>query len=350
MREGRIAPTATKLRDGRVLIVGGVPNRFDMVGPTLASAELYDPRTGTFSSTGSLHQPRGYHTASLLPDGSVIVTGGITALHADGSVDELADAERYDPATGRWTSLGDVLPAPRAHHTADLLDDGRVLLLGGIDFGRGQPADIVSPSSGQTTGATTLFTPSLPGAAVVDEGRVWRVGSTLTIDNQSSDVAVAVIDRATGAVQPQTLSHRRLQAHAMSDVVVDGTSKALIYGVDGDDAVPAHPYGRPVALVVDAGTERATAHPPLSWRDDATATTLRDGRVLFAGGVGEWRYPVAGELFDPTTETFVATCPMVHTRAGAAAVELDDGSVLVVGGVADYGRARLAERFVPGRR
>ena len=87
--------TATLLPNGKVLVAGGRSG-----GSTLASAELYDPATGTWSATGVLATARYYHTATLLPNGKVLVAGG------ENQGDDLATAELYDPATGTWSATG----------------------------------------------------------------------------------------------------------------------------------------------------------------------------------------------------------------------------------------------------
>lgn len=125
MGTGRRAHTATTLADGRVLIVGGIAC-CDATGAFLtATAEIYDPAHGGFQPTGSLGTARALHSAMLLPDGRVLVTGGTI----DGS-NATSTAEIYDTSTGQFVPAGEMQVA-RASHSAVLLTDGRVLVLGG---------------------------------------------------------------------------------------------------------------------------------------------------------------------------------------------------------------------------
>ena len=118
LSRGREFHTATLLPNGKVLVAGG--RGFGLV--ELASAELYDPATGTWSATGSLNTARYDHTATLMRNGMVLVAGG--------NPGELDSAELYDPATGTWSLTGS-LNTPRKDHAATLLPSGMVLVTGG---------------------------------------------------------------------------------------------------------------------------------------------------------------------------------------------------------------------------
>src|SRR5262245_49294854 len=126
----RDSATAILLTSGQVLVVGGEDSSFQ----SLADAELYDPANGTWSVTGSLATPRKKHTATLLPNGQVLVSGGLN-FSSRGS-DFLSSAELYDPATGLWSATGS-MAEKRENHSATLLPNGQVLVTGGVN-GKGQ--------------------------------------------------------------------------------------------------------------------------------------------------------------------------------------------------------------------
>jgi large repetitive protein len=173
MVDARHSHTGTLLSGGSVLVAGGI-GRGDSPGDTrLASAELYDPATGSWTASGDLIEARDGHTATLLRDGAVLVTGG---NDSDGLA--TASAELYDVGTGRWTPVGRMVRA-RTDHVATLLADGRVLVTGGK--GRGglalASAEIYDPLSASWTATASLSEAraghagtQLPGCTVLVAG------------------------------------------------------------------------------------------------------------------------------------------------------------------------------------
>jgi hypothetical protein len=149
MAKALLGHTATLLPNGKVLIAGGVSASLSQ--PTI-SAELYDPSTGRFTITGSMATPRAGHTATLLPNGKILIAGGYTDF-SNGEFHATATAEVYDPATGSF-SPSSSMEAARFEHTATLLPNDTVLIAGGND----STAEIYDPvtDSFSTTGAMEI--------------------------------------------------------------------------------------------------------------------------------------------------------------------------------------------------
>jgi ribosomal protein S10 len=153
MSAARTDPTSTLLQNGMVLVAGGEqPGVASFVGPSLASTEIYDPAVGTWNPTGNMQTARSDHTATLLPTGKVLVAGGDQFDSATYTSTSLASAEVYDPAAGIWTATGSMNVA-RDGFTATLLPNGTVLVAGGgaIGIGSSNSAEIYDPVSGAWT-------------------------------------------------------------------------------------------------------------------------------------------------------------------------------------------------------
>lgn len=134
---------AATLRDGRVLVAGGLTSGNQ---PT-ATAELYDPQSNAWTSAASMNEARSRQTATLLADGRVLVAGG-----RDASGLSLSSAEVYDPTNNTWTLTGG-MSTPRDWHRAVILNDGTALVAGGQNTGAvGNPilrsAELYDPGSG----------------------------------------------------------------------------------------------------------------------------------------------------------------------------------------------------------
>lgn len=137
--------TATLLTNGQVLIAGGYTTVNGLAG--WKSTELYDPSTGTFSVAGDMTAARFFHTATLLPDGKVLIVGGNNSIAGGCFCDPLPSAQLYDPSTASFTPTGGMAIAKSAH-TATLLRNGKVLVTGGAANHSSTGAELYDPSTG----------------------------------------------------------------------------------------------------------------------------------------------------------------------------------------------------------
>jgi len=189
--------TATLLLNGKVLVTGGFNRN---TGSALSTAERYDPATGTWTATGSLAAARNYHTATLLLNGKVLVTGGAPDSAGYSS---LSSTEVYDPNTGTWTAIGSMASARQAH-TATLLPDGRVMVAGGASVGYfTSGAEIYDPAAGAWTATGSLGTArGIHTATLLPDGKVLAAGGNHNTVNAPTIGALSsaeLYDPASGA-------------------------------------------------------------------------------------------------------------------------------------------------------
>jgi hypothetical protein len=176
MNDARVLHTATLLKDGSVLITGGT-DKSDGGGAATASAELYDPSTGTFTPTGSMNSDRAQHTATLLNSGKVLIAGGWNGHAADAADDPPWDplfAELFDPSSETFISTGS-MSTTRIGHTATLLADGKVLLLGGIPGIQDIHSQPPAPQYAE------IYDPSTQAFSGLDDLSVSRQGYSVTL-------------------------------------------------------------------------------------------------------------------------------------------------------------------------
>lgn len=291
MSTARVDAAAATLADGRVLVVGGwqrLRTDADGAAPALASAEIFDPASGTFQMVGSMATPRRAATATRLPDDRVLVAGGFpTAANADGSEhlgDALRSVEIFDPQTGTFSVAGEMVDS-RAVHAAVALQDGRVLLLGGLGLREEEPS-------------------ALPGMGPLDTAEIF---------------------------DPVSGTSRRLDAR----LILGGSDETATTLQDGRILLAPANGGVGAVELFDPTSETFTALEPV---DDTrvaakTLSTLPDGQVLMAGELvdrdGLRALKPAWRLFDPETGSFG---PVMSTDAYSdRAVTLADGQVLLLG-------------------
>jgi Kelch motif/Galactose oxidase, central domain len=346
MTSERANQTATLLADGRILIAGGVGSvkhgNLILKGESVASAELYDPKTGTFSATGSMTVPRDGHTATLLTDGRVLVAGGWD----DGEA--LASAELYDPKTGTFSATGS-MTVPRDGHTATLLTDGRVLIVGGDDGSNAfATAEIYDPKTLMFSSTGPMTTPRTGAAATrLADGRVLVVGGAGPRTSSPVQASAEVYNPKTGTF---SATGSMITARDSQTITLLPDGRVLVAG--GSDS---NGQGLTSAEVYDpkTGTFSATGSMTAA-RFNQTATLLSDGRVMVAGGfvngglmTGGYTNTVvaslaSAELYDPKTGAFTVTGSMSTPRAAHTATLLPDGRVLVAGGFANTAGQTLA--------
>jgi hypothetical protein len=322
MTVARTAHTATLLPDGKVLVAGG------WIGPdrdgAATSAELYDPSSGTWSATGSMHGARAGQTATLLPDGRVLVAGG-----SGGGFGSLATAELYGPVSGTWTATADMLVSGQGQ-TATLLSNGKVLVVGGI-YGPPQQAELYDPISGTWT-ATGFRTTRGSGhtATLLPDGKVLVVGFTSRVKDGGS--SAELYDPGSGSWSATgNLAH--LNTPHTATLLADGS--VLVVGC-GAEVGKGKPTANAELYDPTSGTWTAVRHMLENHGIACAAALLADGRVLVAGGSnatgGSASVLASAEVYDPGTRTWTPAQNLGTARAGQTATLLPGGQVLVTGG------------------
>ena len=340
MLEARVGHTATLLDNGRVLVVGGG----SATSPLLAGVEVFDPARGDWSSAAPLATPRSGHTATFLRDGRVLVVGGMGGQPPRFSA--LASAEIYDPATDTWSATSS-LSGKRSGHTATQLPDGSVLVAGGwSDPLALETAEIYDPAPGTWRPAAPLNVPRFwHSATPLADGTVLLVGGSYEGDLASTlsqtDIYHPVTDtwRAGPRANTSGVFHTATLTRAGDVLVTGGYSWS--------------PTTYPRTEVFEPELRRwSSARDPAEPRESHTATTLAGGEVLVAGGLAYWKngtYLVGigmAEIFSPESGTWRAVGELNVPRHGHTATLLLDGRVLVVGGteLAWTGPSRFAYR------
>ncbi len=316
MTAQRASHTATLLNNGKVLITGGFVGEEN----SLTSAETFDPTTNAFTRAEDMRVARSSHTATLLPNGKILIAGGFNG-------DYLDSAEIYDPQSGKFTAAGKMTTA-RSGQVAVLLNNGKVLLAGGVGTGWTflASAEIYDPASNTFSATGAMTTPRESHTiTLLTDGQVLITGghqgrrSAITIYSSCE-----IYNPANGTFAPA--GNLTVKRHKHDAVLLADGRVLVVGGSDERDGAGAYrnaeiynPTNRTFTAVSNMNDSR--------YKLQGTAVLLKNGKVLIAGGASR------AEVFDPTTNSFsFASGDMGTLRLFATATLLQNGRVLIVGG------------------
>lgn len=318
---GRYSHTATLLNDGKVLIAGG-RGEIGNIQQDIAPCEIYDPATGTFTLTGSLTTPRAGHSAFLLGNGKVIVIGG----RADGTWANVV--ELYDPATGQWANAGSMAvlgvqgntPVYRSSGKSAMLLDGRILTAGGGYLIGGNQAEIYDPATSQS-----ILTAAMPDGDRINHAIIRLTSGVVLVAGGSAYVTNSVVyDPADAWGITGTLATRQLTWEAATVALLPNGKVLHAGGADTDGRTNT-------CQLFDPATGQWTYTGEMSYpRSALISLTLSNGKVLVVGGQAGNAIPA--EVYDQATGQWTLTDSPVPVRSGHTLTLLGNGQVLIAGG------------------
>ncbi|MDC3955724.1 Kelch repeat-containing protein [Polyangium jinanense] len=283
LKQNRFGHTATTLKDGRVLVLGGKALVQQVLNVTNA-AEIFTPANdqpnvpGSWTLVKPMNFARALHTATLLSDGRVLVTGGKTSAL-------VGTTEIYDPETDTWETVGELHQA-RYNHTATLLDENRILVAGGESASPSQTAELWDPAT-KTWAQTTPMSRVHSGhtATRLPSGRVLIAGGSPILAQ-----TIEIFDPASEEWHPGLNMTRPRKDHAAS---VMAGHRIIVTG-GGFEETPF------TTEIFDPATQSWTAAASMEKpRTLHTSTTLLNGRILVAGGTGPAGVLADTEIYTP---------------------------------------------------
>lgn len=343
-REGH---KAVLLKDGRVLILGGATCKNEMwvgriqkmCGGTTNTAEVYSPKTGKFKRVGNMHVQNSEFTATLLNDGKVLIVGSYESRKPNNS-------ELFNPDTNKFENTAPLNIQRSRYFTATLLKDGRVLIVGGMKEKLNslkseilKEAEIYNPQTGKFTPTGTLNTPRFGhGAILLNDGKVLILGGATKGKYLSS---AELYNPKTGKFSPISNMH---YARKMPNAILLKDGKVLIaggYDYNGYEYM-TEMYNPNNNIFLDMAIQEKTGRA-------ATITLMPNGNVLFiGGGSAQNNKPQIfnqAEIFAPSIKKFIKTLYTNAPRIYNTATLMNNNTVLVTGGKKMLGIENKAEIF-----
>jgi len=332
MPQERESHTATILPNGTILVAGGYNYN---TGETLNSAFIYNPNADTWKAIGNMLTARSFHAAAILPNGSVLVAGG---YDSEGNI--LSSAELYDSATGSWTATGSLLSA-RFYHALTLLSDGRVLVSGGRSTNVLSSAEIYDIATGSWTLVNFMSQARYSHTStLLANGKVLVTGG---VNIDGNNIASAEIyDPATGnwstaGSMSQARSYHTATLLPNSKVLITGGGVYEAWGAVYDSSEIYNPET----------SSWAPTGSMLNARFSHTATPLSNGNVLVSGGFYDYWHEAlnSAEVYNVATGTWSYTSFMSQPRGLHTATALSNNKVVAVGGKASWSSISSAEIY-----
>jgi hypothetical protein len=334
--------TATRLTTGQVLITGGMS-----ASGVVNSAELYSPAGQTFAPVNAMNVARWLHTATLLNDGTVLVAGGSDLANQE----TLDSAEIYNPAAGTFTLLSNTLNTARVGHTATLLNNGQVLIVGGYDPDTGFIADaeLYDPPTQTFIDLGDTNVPRFRHTAtILQNGQVLIAGGETDPTPSAAYNTAELFDPASQTFTPVPVPMTATREGHAATLLNNG--QVLITGGDipGTGSLSTAEIYDPTSNTFIAVTGHMTA-PRIS----QVMVVLNGGKVLITGGAtesgGSSTALNTAELYNPASQTFTALSNMTSIREHQTDTLLNDGTVLVAGGTNGSNIFDTAELYMPSQ-
>lgn len=292
MNVARVSARSVLLSNGTVLVTGGCIVS-DCLGSTTWSAEIYSPSTGKWTVTGSMLKARAEFVAVLLPNGKVLVAGGCTSYDVNGCLAVTTAAELYNPSTGTWSSTG-AMRAARMAMTATVLTNGNALIAGGQTAASDAlgSSELYNEATG-TFGLTgRLITPRSGHTAILlKTGMVLMAGGENV--NGISTAKAELYNPATGTYAATGNMPSNRQEHV---AVLLSNGSVLVVGGNNVASNGTTPLASCATFNPTTGAWTAAASMTTA-RADHTATLLHNGHVLVAGGDNNGGELDSAELF-----------------------------------------------------
>ena len=311
----RMLHQASTLPDGRILLTGGVSTPGAAI---YSSTETYDPISGQFMAAAPMLTARREHAAVTLQDGRILVAGGMTPAGPYTNT-----AEIYDPASGQWTATGN-MNATRFRSIARLLPDGRVMVMGKDSYSSGAYADIFDPATGTFSKTGNFIENSgWHGLVVLADGRVMKVGgqaSTAPSPDNPYSTRAEIWDPATNqwsATGPMSVGRSGIEPVLLAD------GKVMVAGGRNVMSLRSTEIYDPSTGVFARGPDMPTEFEPI------TSTVLANADIVYTAG-----YKRQLMRYSAASGTWNLTGPQRGTARDLTASRLPDGNVLIAGGAA----------------